>query len=80
MVAGWALATTIPGSFKPIIEILKPRLGVRLRRGYIGYMTHSKRDYKGSFAALWPPQGGPADLKVWGWVDPWTQPGAAETN
>ena len=24
-------------------------------------MVHWKRDYQGSFAAWWPPQGGPAD-------------------
>ena len=46
MVAGWALVTNNPRSLKPDSEILRPKLGIlRLRRGYIGYMEHWKRDY-----------------------------------
>ena len=52
-----ALAPTMPGSLKPVLEILRPRLGIlRLRREYKGYMTH--RRYKMSLAAWWPPKGG----------------------
>ena len=44
-----ALVTTIPGSLKPTLEILRPRLGVLSLRGeYIGYVVHWKRHYKGS--------------------------------
>ena len=41
LVCSRALITTILGSLKPILEVLRPRLGVlRLRRVYIGNMTH----------------------------------------
>ena len=51
-VSFFALVTTIPGSLKPTLQILRPNLGVfRLTREYIGYMVHWKRDYNGSLAA-----------------------------
>ena len=63
LVAGGTLVTTIPDPWNMTLEILRPKLGVlRLKRGYIGYMVHWKRDYTWSFAAWWPPQGGPADF------------------
>ena len=60
-----ALVTTIPGSLKPILKILRPRLEVLILRGEsMGYMTDWKRDCKRSFAAWWPIQGRRADLKA----------------
>ena len=41
-----ALVTLFQDPRNLILEILRPKLGVlRLRRGYIGYMVHWKRDY-----------------------------------
>ena len=41
-----ALVTNNPGSLNTTLEILRPRLGILgLRRGYIGYMIHWRRDY-----------------------------------
>ena len=41
-----SVVTAIPGSLKPTLEVLRPRLGIlRLRRGDIGHMVHWKRDY-----------------------------------
>ena len=52
LVGSRARVTSNPGSLKPILEILRPRLGVlRLRREYMGYMIHWKWDYRGRRAA-----------------------------
>ena len=61
-----ALSKTIPGgSLNTTPEILRPKLGnLRLRRGYIGYMKHWKRDYTRILCSLVAPSRGAGGLKI----------------
>ena len=54
-----ALVTAIPGPLKPTLEILRPRMrGLRLRRGYIGYMVHWNGIAKDPSQPVGPHKGG----------------------
>ena len=67
MVGSRALSSIIPGSLKPDSRDL------RLRREYIGYMTHWKRDYTWSLAARWPPTRGAGEWRE-ALLQRWTLP------